>query len=234
MDDKTTSDHFAQYEGYEAGRPLVVRAEHAVIIDMVAGGSSVVDLGCGDGGLGKRLMEEKQCRVSGIEVSKEGVDKACALGIDARAGDLDTGLPYDTNSFDYGILAAVLEHVYRPGFVLEEALRVSRKLIVALPNVAHAKSRLQLLLGRFPRKMLFGQHWYDTRHIHLFSLKDIREFLGERNAKVLKTVCFGRDNQTRSVFADWFPNLFGTICTVLINSESFTGISRSQTEHKRL
>jgi len=223
MSEKTSKGFFADYEGYEKERPLVWRAEHEVIIQMVERGSSVIDLGCGDGGLGKRLIQGRGCRVWGIEVSREGVRKALENGVAATVGDLDSGFPFETNRFDYGILAAVLEHVYRPRFVLEEALRISRKLIVAFPNVAHAKSRLQLLMGRFPRKMLFGQHWYDTRHIHLFSLKDMREFLAARGLAPVKTVCFGRDNQSRSVPADLFPNLFGTICTMLIDSESFGG-----------
>ena len=63
--------------------------EYRIIADLVAPGSSVLDLGCGEGELLSVLVKEKKCRAQGIEIDeqalpvKPAVKAACEmLGFD--------------------------------------------------------------------------------------------------------------------------------------------------------
>lgn len=194
-----------------------IRPEYKYIIDWIEKGSKVLDLGCGNGSLGSLLMKEKDCEVHGIESSRSGVESALNKGVHADIGDIDEGLDFPDKSFDYVVINVTLQMVYRPGFVLGEALRVGKKVIVSFPNFAHWAARLEIfLLGRMPRKPLYGYRWHNTKHIHLFSYYDFCNYLEEINAKITKKVFFGYDSEHESLLALIFPNLFSMEAILLI------------------
>ena len=150
----------------------IERLEFEPIVAWVKEGSKVLDLGCGDGTLGKLLID-KGCDVYGLDISSEAVRRAKAKGIKAQKYNIDTPLPFEEDSFDIVVACDVFEHVYFPHKLLSECRRTAPRLIIASPNVAYFKARFQLLFGgRFPKSPLFDDNWYDTLHIRLFSYKD--------------------------------------------------------------
>ena len=56
------------------------RIDHKIIMEWIEKGASVLDLGCGDGKLLSRLIEEKQVRAQGIEISEEASHHCIAKG----------------------------------------------------------------------------------------------------------------------------------------------------------
>jgi len=198
-----------------------VRPEYKYIVDWIEKGSKVLDLGCGNGSLGSLLIKQKGCEVYGIESSGSGVESALNKGVHAIIGDIDEGLDFSDSSFDYVVINVTLQMVYMPGFVLGEALRVGKKVIVSFPNLAHWAARLELfLLGRMPRKPLYGYRWHNTKHIHLFSYNDFNNYLEEINAKTTKKVFLGYDSEHESLMAGIFPNLFSMEAILMIKNES--------------
>lgn len=194
-----------------------IRPEYKYIVDWIEKGSKVLDLGCGNGSLGSLLIKQKGCEVHGIEASKSGVESALNKGVRANIGDIDEGLDFSDGSFDYVVINVTLQMVYRPGFVLKEALRVGKKVIVSFPNIANWVARLELfLLGRMPRKPLYGYRWHNTKHIHLFSYNDFCNYLEEINARITKKVFFGYDSENESALAEIFPNLFSMEAILMI------------------
>ncbi len=125
MSDKTSKRYYSDY-GYSQDSGIT-RPEYKYIVDWIERGSKVLDLGCGDGSLGALLIKEKDCEVHGIEVSKAGVDAAQKKGVKAVVGDVDEGLGFPDATFDYVVINVTLQMVYRPGFVLKEALRWGRR-----------------------------------------------------------------------------------------------------------
>ncbi len=74
-------------------------------------GERVLDLGCGDGTLTRRLLE-LGCQVVGVDASPAMVEAACALGIDARVMD-GAEIDFDCE-FDAVFSNAALHWIGRP------------------------------------------------------------------------------------------------------------------------
>jgi methionine biosynthesis protein MetW len=196
----------------------LARPEYATLLAWCGRDASVLDLGCGDGSLGGLLIAERGAAVKGVEIDPAGVEIARTRGLDARVDSIDEPLGWaGDDEFDLVIVNVTLQMVYRPRLVLEEALRVGRRVAVSFPNFGYWRNRRDLLIsGRFPRSSLYGNSWYDTRHIHLFSLKDFLELAEDLGAHVLEAVHMGADSATPTRLANWAPNLFAAVNILLI------------------
>lgn len=125
---------------------------HKAAFALVEPGSTVLDLGCGDG-LMLSMLKDKQVTGKGIDLSEKGIEKAKTKGLDVSVFDFGSGsrLPFDDGSFDTVISLDVLEHLYDPTVVLKEAARVARKsVVIGVPNFSSLPARLQTLLGQVP------------------------------------------------------------------------------------
>ena len=107
-----------------------------IILDLIAEGSSVLDIGCGTGQLCFTLSGEKQCRVVGLDLSLRMLEFARESNpfqditfVHKDATDLTT---YEDNSFDYAMMLVVIHELNAPQqvLVLKESLRIARQLIV--------------------------------------------------------------------------------------------------------
>jgi len=95
------------------------RGDHLLVAGMVAPGSKVLDVGCGDGDL-LQLLESRGIDGRGIELSREGVNRCVAKGLAVVQGDADTDLiNYPDDAFDYVILSQTLQATRQPRVVLE-------------------------------------------------------------------------------------------------------------------
>ena len=148
------------------------RPDIDTIKDLILPGSSVLDLGCGDGELLYSLVNEKNVRGFGIEIDEASIYKCVAKGLSVFHGDIDTGLSeYRDKSFDYVILNESIQEVKRVDSVLSDALRVGKKVIVGIPNFAYYNARLQIFfLGRVPITRSLPYQWYDTPNLHFLSI----------------------------------------------------------------
>ncbi|MCB0168508.1 MAG: methyltransferase domain-containing protein, partial [Anaerolineae bacterium] len=132
---------------------MILRSDLQAITELIPNGSKVLDLGCGDGALLEYLVQKKQVRGRGIELSEAGVLACVKRGLSVRQGDLEEGLAdYPNASFDYVILSQTLPFVDNPGRIVREMLRVGRQGIVSFSNWGYWRCRLHLLLtGRIPQ-----------------------------------------------------------------------------------
>ncbi|MFZ0839637.1 MAG: methionine biosynthesis protein MetW, partial [Xanthobacteraceae bacterium] len=122
--------------------PGAARVDHLVVAEMVAPGSRVLDVGCGDGEL-LRLLELRGVDGRGIELSREGVNASVAKGLAVIQGDADTDLAdYPNDAFDYVILSQTLQATRKPREVIEHMLRIGRHAVVSFPNFGHWKIRV--------------------------------------------------------------------------------------------
>lgn len=192
-----------------------IRIDQTVIMEWIDKGSSVLDLGCGDGELLSRLIEEKQVRAQGIEISEQAIHQCVARGLSVFQEDIDTGLSeYGDKSFDYVILNQTFQQVKKPDFVLKEALRVGEKTIVGFPNFVYVSARFQMFFrGRVPVTNALPYEWYDTPNLHFLGIVDFIDYCKERNIRIESSAFIRRNKKVRP-----FPNLFAEIGLFLLSS----------------
>jgi methionine biosynthesis protein MetW len=190
--------------------------EHGVILEWIEAGSSVLDLGCGDGELLSLLVREKKVKAQGIEIDEQAIYRCVARGLSVFHQDIDNGLSeYANKSFDYVILNQSFQQVKKPDTVLTEALRVSRKLIISFPNFAHYRARLQIFYnGRTPVTASLPYEWHDTPNLHFLSILDFIEYSQKRKITIEKSSFVGKDRGVKI-----FPNLFALTGIFLISKK---------------
>jgi methionine biosynthesis protein MetW len=166
------------------------RLDLKIITGFVAPGARVLDVGCGDGSLLQRLEEEKQVNGHGIELSQKGVNEAVARGLAVVQGDADHDLvTYPDDAFDFVILSQTLQATYNPRIVLEQLLRIGRKVIVSFPNFGNWRVRGQFVLrGRMPITEDLPYSWYDTPNLHFCTIRDFVRLVEEIDARIEKAV----------------------------------------------
>jgi methionine biosynthesis protein MetW len=190
------------------------RPEHSIISKMIKPGSSILDLGCGDGELLALLKKDLNITKSqGIEIDEQAIYKCVAKGLSVFHGDIDTGLSeYDDKSFDYVILNQSFQQVKKPDIILGEALRVGREVIVGFPNFAYFTARYHLTFrGIAPITRSLPYEWYNTPNIHFLSISDFIHYCRKRNITIEKTEYLGNRGPVRL-----FPNLLALIGIFLI------------------
>ena len=192
---------------------------------MIAHGSKVLDVGCGDGEL-LQLLESRGIDGRGIELSREGVNRCVAKGLAVVQGDADTDLVnYPDDAFDYVILSQTLQATRQPKAVLENLLRIGQRAIVSFPNFGFWRMRLQLLVGgHMPRTENLPATWYDTPNIHFCTIKDFVQLCDEINVKMERAVAldlYGRP--LRLSMPWWFWNMFGEQGVFLLRASGKAG-----------
>lgn len=144
-------------------------ATHAGIADWR--GLRVLDLGCGDGGVGQALRR-RGARVTALDVAPGRVHAAGRRGLLVVGGD-GHRLPFAGGRFDLVVLYDVLEHVRRPAEVLREVAAVLRPggwAYVTVPNRLSPVNMLAdphynvPLVGVLPRPL---GAWFVTRLLRL-------------------------------------------------------------------
>jgi methionine biosynthesis protein MetW len=174
-----------------------IRSDLRLIAEMVAPGSRVLDIGCGDGALLAYLGRDKQVDGRGMELSQSGVNACVSHGLPVIQGDADGDLDdYPSDAFDYAILSQTLQATRNPRLVIGNLVRIGRRAIVSFPNFGHWRIRANLLFnGRMPVTPLLNQAWYDTPNIHLCTIKDFVALCLELGITIERSLTLDRAGQ---------------------------------------
>ncbi|MFK7829987.1 MAG: methionine biosynthesis protein MetW [Congregibacter sp.] len=188
-----------------------MRQDLTHILRWVNSGARVLDLGCGSGEFLAQLREQRNARVTGIEIDAPAITAAIARGLDILEQDLDSGLAnFPDQSFDMVVMAHALQAVHYPDQVLEEMLRIGRECVVTFPNFGHWRSRLHLATrGRMPVSRFMPYNWYDTPNIHFCTVRDFETLCRQRGIRILQRDMIGGEQASTSLARRW-PNLFAT------------------------
>jgi SAM-dependent methyltransferase len=124
------------------------------ILSLVQGtGLRVVDLGCANGSLGKRIRDQGNW-VGGVELSREARVLARSVLDHVWEFDIQEEWPAELQRQDLDIVIAseVLEHVFDPVAVLRHArsaLKQGGHIVITTPNFMTWTNRLKFLVGAF-------------------------------------------------------------------------------------
>jgi SAM-dependent methyltransferase len=132
----------------EANRRAILRALPA------RRGGVLLDLGTHRGDFTLRVADRLEAaRTVGIELIERHAAVARQRGVDVTVGDLDEGLPLDSESFDVVHANQVLEHVRRTDLFMREIRRVVRPdglACISTNNLASWHNVISLGLGMQP------------------------------------------------------------------------------------
>jgi SAM-dependent methyltransferase len=122
---------------------------HVAKLILDAGHKRVLDIPCGTGALSQLLLDGGREVVS-ADLCPEGF---VVPGRVAVRVNLNTVLPFESESFDAMACVEGIEHIENPHLLAREANRMLRKggmLYVTTPNVLSIRSRLSYLLRGYP------------------------------------------------------------------------------------
>ena len=155
------------------------RLDYDVILELIPPGASVLDLGCGTGGLLSRLRRRGHAPLVGVELDERAVLACAELGLDVVQSDLEEGLSsFVEGQFDVVVLSQTLQSIVDTEGIVDEMLRVGRACIVSFPNFAYHRLRRMLFEeGRSPKAVgPYQFEWYTTPNRRFPSIADFEEF----------------------------------------------------------
>jgi methionine biosynthesis protein MetW len=198
-----------------------VRADLLLIADMIAPGTRVLDVGCGNGVLLDYLQHFKQVTGRGMELSQEGVNACVAQGLSVIQGDADTDLAdYPSGAFDYAILSQTLQATHDPRHVLEQLVRIGARAVVSFPNFGNWRLRLSLLFkGRMPVTDALPLAWHETPNIHLCTTRDFTALCSELGIHIERALALDADGRTQSARPPRLANLLGQHAMFLLRKD---------------
>jgi len=181
-------------QNYDIDKICPLWADYQVV-QLITPGSTILEIGCATGYIGKFLKEKRNCKMYAVEIDKEAAELARPYYEEIIVGDVEDEeilkqLP--TKFFDYILCMNVLEHLKWPQKVLvnlKKFLKDDGYLIACIPNVAHWSIRLKLLFGNFDyEKGLFGSDHgialLDKTHLRFFTLKTMKKMFLETGFKI--------------------------------------------------
>jgi SAM-dependent methyltransferase len=151
----------------------------------------ILDVGCGDGTLGRAIKAEWSAAVVGITHSAAEAERARTVLDEVVVADLETYEPGVLGRFDAVICSHVLEHLSHPERwlgALRSSFNPGGRLLVALPNVLFWRQRLQFLAGRF-RYTEGGL--MDSTHLRFYDWETAARLVSDSGYRILDRVADG-------------------------------------------
>jgi SAM-dependent methyltransferase len=158
---------------------------NTTVLDLIGPDAArICELGCGGGALAQAIRAKLPHAVqyAGIELMPDALDRARPVLDIAIQCDLNAESDWSSSpvlsqlpaaTFDHLICGDVLEHLYDPQAVLQQActrLAPGGKVVACIPNVQHWSVWVQLAIGSWPRQ---DSGLFDRTHIRWFTLNDM-------------------------------------------------------------
>ena len=196
-----------------------MRADLAIIADLINPGARVLDLGCGEGELLAHLQNTKQVNGYGLEIDGNNITICIDKGVNVIEQDLDQGLGnFASNSFDMVVMTETLQSVKAPDLMLDDMLRIGEECIVTFPNFGNWRCRVHIALrGMMPVAQHLPYSWYDTPNIHLCTFRDFERLCRDKGIRIIERFVADSKHLNRPLM-NVFPNFFGAIAFYRLGS----------------
>lgn len=157
----------------------------------IRSGSSVLDIGCGRGGLGSYLQNQYGCQVTGLEIIAENYIHSSSILHKAYLGDIETmDLSVLGSNFDYIIFSDSLEHMLEPKLVLERVrglMNDEGRLLISMPNIRNFRVTIPLML--FDQWEYKDEGLLDRTHLRFFTATSVCNLIEQTGYSVKQILC---------------------------------------------
>lgn len=183
--DKRAPDH---------SKPVILH-RFVDIANRIEAGTSVLDIGCGDGVFLAYLKNAKPaCDVFGLDVSEKAVAALAKRGITGQV--IKEGRPLRQlvdRDFENVILMEVIEHVHDAEGLMAQALAFNpKRIFITIPNAGFLVHRARLMFGgRFPVTAIV---FHVKEHIRFWTVKDFHQWADYLGCEVV--ACVGQERTT--------------------------------------
>lgn len=167
--------------------PAALNNPHGYALRMIGYNQRVLELGAAAGDV-TRALAAQNCEVTVVEYDPANEADLGTVAHSTVIGDLNDPALFDrlTGPFDVVLAGDVLEHLLDPDGVLKRAAQLlapGGRVVVSLPNVAHADVRISLLQGRFDYRPL---GLLDKTHIRFFTRKTINQLVAQAGLMIVE------------------------------------------------
>ncbi|NOZ06119.1 MAG: methyltransferase domain-containing protein [Chloroflexi bacterium] len=202
------------YDAYWQTRgPHEVQPRVRLMARFIEQGSSVYDVGCGDGTALAYLRQSRNIEAHGCDLSEVAAQMAQEKGLHVQVCDVTAPDFRFDGTFDYIVISEVLEHIPDPEALLQKARgHFRRGLIVTIPNIGHIKHRARLLLGRFPVQWVY----HPGEHLRFWTVLDFLRWAAELD---YHAAAVHPSNGSPWLYKRW-PNLFANQVIFVLKNEN--------------
>ncbi|MES2502162.1 MAG: class I SAM-dependent methyltransferase [Pseudomonadota bacterium] len=192
---------------YEYDVDVASQTAPANVVRMVGYGKKVLEIGCGPGSITKILAEQGECKVTGLELDPEAIEKVTPYCVKVMQADLNSSewpkLIDASEKFDVVVAADVLEHLYDPWVNLQKMasfVNDNGYIIISLPHAGHAAVMACLYNGDFQYR-----DWglLDRTHIRFFCLKNIEDLFAQAKLKIIEVAYVTKSAEETEFVAGW-------------------------------
>ena len=192
-----------------------LKEREVIMLDRIAPGSRVLDIGCGNSLL-PVMLDKKGVKISVADISTVILNLFKEHKISTQYLNLEdfSSLHFDKR-FDYIIMSEVLEHTYNPEDIVRSLAKYTDRFIITIPNSGFYRYRLHLLFsGRF-----FVQ-WahHPSEHIRFWTHSDLMDWFSALDLVVEEAVAsngfsfFGLAPWLKNVWKNLFAYQIVYIC----------------------
>ena len=187
-------DEYWDKRGSDHAKPQILH-RFVDITNRIEAGTSVLDIGCGDGVFLAYLMEKKPaCEVFGLDLSVKAVAALQARGIAGRVIEEGRALRQLVDrDFQNVVMMEVIEHVHNAEGLLAQALAFNpKRIFITIPNAGFFVHRARLMFGgRFPVTAIV---FHVKEHIRFWTVKDFYHWADHHGCEVI--ACVGQERTT--------------------------------------
>lgn len=190
-----------------------------LLVAHIAPQSTVLDLGCGTGALGRWLQANGGCTIDGVTLSDQEASAAKTSYRTVAVDNLDTvdlATHFGQQRYDFIVCADVLEHLANPARILAQCrslLAPNGALLVSVPNASYAGLIAELMQGRFDYR---DEGLLDRTHLRFFTQATLLEFLNDNGWPAQSLECVHRELH-ESEFSSDFDQLPPTVARHLLS-----------------
>lgn len=173
------------------------------ILKMIEPGSSVLDIGCGDGAVLFYLRDKISSKGVGVDISQDALNEARKIGIEVIKMNVNNFDELDRlPEVDYVLGLEVIEHMANPEkFIFKIKNKAKKALIFSFPNTGYYIHRLRLLFGQFPLQ------WIDNpgEHLRFWTVEDVKWWVNYLGLNLDKLIVY----EGLPILKKIFPKIFG-------------------------